>query len=170
MPSFGLAVPTSAVGHSRAVYDGVSVGIQVRQFEWEVVSVRDAEFITEVQTKADLSGRDEVERAVRATVETLGEQLPDTVARPLAELLPEQLGDQLQRAAWHQLALDERESRPSRGVEGGEASWPGDDTHAGVDIDTGESVRQPARPTSPDAPTRSRPEEADPPQREESTD
>lgn len=112
--------------------------------------MRDAEFITEGQTKVDLSGRDEVERAVRATVEMLGEQLPDTVARPLAELHPEQLSDQLRRAAWHQLAIDERASRPSRGVEGGEASWPGDDTHAGVDIDTGVvGPGQPALPTSP---------------------
>lgn len=134
--------------------------------------MRDAEFITEVQDKADLSGRDDVERSVRATVATLGEQLPDTVARPLAELLPEQLSNQLRRAASHQMAIDEHAGRPSRGVDEGEASWPGDDTHSGVDIDTGESdgPDQPARPTSPGAPTTSRPEEPDPPAREKPTD
>lgn len=131
--------------------------------------MRYSEFITEVQAKAELPGRDDVERAVRATVETLGEQLPDTVGRPLAQLLPEQLSDALWRAASHQMAVEEHASRPSRGVDEGEGSWPGDDTHSGVNIDDVERGR-PTRPASPDASTRSRPEEPDPPAREEPTD
>jgi uncharacterized protein (DUF2267 family) len=99
--------------------------------------VRDEEFITEVQTRAGLDSRDDAERAARAVLAVLGEQLPDSVVGPVAAALPERLGEQVwcQRARSRVIAA--RAGRLSRGIAHGEGSWPGDHTNADVDIDGG---------------------------------
>jgi uncharacterized protein (DUF2267 family) len=97
--------------------------------------VRDEEFISEVQSRAGLGARGDAERATRATLAILGEQLPDSVAGAVAAALPERLGEQLwgQRARSRETAA--RAGRLSRGVARGEGSWPGDNTIADADID-----------------------------------
>jgi uncharacterized protein (DUF2267 family) len=100
--------------------------------------VRDEEFITAVHSRTGLSNRSDTERVVRATLEVLGEQLPDDVAGAAAAALPEQLGQQLWRRGGRSQATAAQAGRLSRGVELGEGSWPGDNTSAGVDIDGGD--------------------------------
>lgn len=104
--------------------------------------VRDEEFISEVGARAGLEVRDDLVRAVRATLAVLGEQLPDGIAGAVAAALPEQLGAQL----WDQ-GGDQKERQPrsrataaqagrlSRGVARGEGSWPGDITLADADAE-----------------------------------
>ena len=55
------------------------------------------EFIGQVQARARLASRGEAERAVRATLETLGERLPDGLADNLAAQLPHEIGEHLRR-------------------------------------------------------------------------
>lgn len=55
------------------------------------------EFIGQVQSRARLASRGEAEAATRATLETLGERVPETVASKLASQLPQELGGHLQR-------------------------------------------------------------------------
>ncbi len=97
--------------------------------------MRDEEFISDVQSRAGLSTRDDAERATRAVLAILGEQLPDSVAGPVAAALPEGLGEHLwgQRSRSHTTAA--QAGRLSRGVARGEGSWPGDNTVADADID-----------------------------------
>lgn len=97
--------------------------------------MRDDEFISEVQSRAGLAARGDAERAVRATLAILGEQLPDSVAGPAAAALPEQLGDQLWGQRARPRATAAQAGRLSRGIARGEGSWPGDNTVADADID-----------------------------------
>lgn len=99
--------------------------------------MRDEEFISEVQTRAGLSTRNDAERAVRATLTILGEQLPDSVASAVAAALPERLGEHLRGRRARSIVAAAQSGRLSRGVAEGEGSWPGDDTVADADIDEG---------------------------------
>lgn len=97
--------------------------------------MRDEEFITEVQTRAGLDSRGDAERAARATLAILGEQLPDSVVGPVSAVLPERLGGQLWGQRARSRATAAQAGRLSRGVAHGEGSWPGDHTSADADID-----------------------------------
>lgn len=97
--------------------------------------MRDKEFISEVQSRAGLSAYGDVERAIRATLAVLGEQLPDSVAGPVAAALPEGLGEQIWGQRARSGATAAQAGRCSRGVARGEGSWPGDNTVADADID-----------------------------------
>ncbi|HEY9474047.1 MAG TPA: DUF2267 domain-containing protein [Mycobacteriales bacterium] len=55
------------------------------------------EFIGQVQHRARLSSRGEAERATRATLETLGERIPEHLAENLAAQLPQEIGEHLRR-------------------------------------------------------------------------
>lgn len=55
------------------------------------------EFIGQVQARARLSSRGEAERATRATLETLGERVPEGLADNLAAQLPREIGEHLKR-------------------------------------------------------------------------
>ncbi|HEU5157466.1 MAG TPA: DUF2267 domain-containing protein [Streptosporangiaceae bacterium] len=55
------------------------------------------EFIGLVQNRARLSSRGEAERACRATLETLGERVPEGLADNLAAQLPHEIGEHLRR-------------------------------------------------------------------------
>lgn len=55
------------------------------------------EFIGLVQHRARLSSRGEAERACRATLETLGERVPEGLADNLAAQLPREIGEHLRR-------------------------------------------------------------------------
>ncbi len=101
--------------------------------------MRDEDFITKVQTRAELATRADAEQATYATLAILGEQLPDSVAGLVAAALPERLGAQLwtQRERSHATAA--QAGRLSRGIAQGEGSWPGDNTSADADIDGGDA-------------------------------
>lgn len=55
------------------------------------------EFIGLVQNRARLPSRGDAERATRATLETLGERIPETLATNLAAQLPQEIGEHLRR-------------------------------------------------------------------------
>jgi uncharacterized protein (DUF2267 family) len=55
------------------------------------------EFIGQVQARARLSSRGDAERASRATLETLGERIPEGLADNLAAQLPHEIGEHLRR-------------------------------------------------------------------------
>jgi uncharacterized protein (DUF2267 family) len=55
------------------------------------------EFIGLVQNRARLSSRGDAERACRATLETLGERVPEGLADNLAAQLPHEIGEHLRR-------------------------------------------------------------------------
>lgn len=55
------------------------------------------EFIGLVQQRAKLSSRGEAERATRASLETLGERIPEGTAEHLAAQLPHEIGEHLRR-------------------------------------------------------------------------
>jgi uncharacterized protein (DUF2267 family) len=55
------------------------------------------EFIGQVQARARLSSRGDAERATRATLETLGERIPEGLADNLAAQLPHEIGEHLRR-------------------------------------------------------------------------
>jgi Uncharacterized conserved protein (DUF2267) len=97
--------------------------------------VTDEEFIAEVQARAGLRTRADAERASRATLAILGEQLPDNVAGPAAAALPGQLGDQLWGPRARSRVSAAQAGRLSRGIAPGESSWPGDNTTINPDID-----------------------------------
>ncbi|WP_219507308.1 DUF2267 domain-containing protein [Nonomuraea ceibae] len=59
--------------------------------------MRHDEFIGQVQARAHLGGRDKAERASRATLETLGERVPEGLADKLAAQLPHEIGENLRR-------------------------------------------------------------------------
>ncbi|MFN2478244.1 MAG: DUF2267 domain-containing protein [Pseudonocardiaceae bacterium] len=97
----------------------------------------DEQFISEVQVRAGLDTRNDAERAIRATLTILSEQLPDDVARSVAAALPERLGEQLRGRQTRSIVAAAQAGRLSRGLAEGEGSWPGDDTVADADIDDG---------------------------------
>lgn len=53
--------------------------------------------IGQVQSRARLPSRGEAERTVRATLETLGERLPEGLTDNLASVLPREIGEHLRR-------------------------------------------------------------------------
>lgn len=55
------------------------------------------ELIGQIQSRAHLSSRGAAERAVRSTLETLGERLPEGLADNLGAQLPQEIGDHLYR-------------------------------------------------------------------------
>lgn len=55
------------------------------------------EFIGQVQHRARLDSRGAAEAATRATLETLGERIPDGLADNLAAQLPPEIGENLRR-------------------------------------------------------------------------
>jgi uncharacterized protein (DUF2267 family) len=55
------------------------------------------EFIGQVQQRARLSSRGDAEGVTRATLETLGERIPEGLADNLAAQLPVQIGEHLRR-------------------------------------------------------------------------
>jgi uncharacterized protein (DUF2267 family) len=55
------------------------------------------EFIGRVRQQADLSSTGEAERGCRATLETLGERLPEGLTDNLAAQLPREVGEHLRR-------------------------------------------------------------------------
>ena len=55
------------------------------------------EFIGQVQHRAKLASRGEAERITRATLETLGERIPEHLADNLASQLPQEIGEHLRR-------------------------------------------------------------------------
>ncbi|MFC6885339.1 MULTISPECIES: DUF2267 domain-containing protein [Actinomadura] len=59
--------------------------------------MRYEEFIGQVQNRARLSGLGDAERASRATLETLGERVPEGLADNLAAQLPHEIGEHLRR-------------------------------------------------------------------------
>ncbi|WP_242900711.1 DUF2267 domain-containing protein [Actinomadura terrae] len=59
--------------------------------------MRHEEFIGQVQDRARLPGWGDAERASRATLETLGERVPEGLADHLAAQLPHEIGEHLRR-------------------------------------------------------------------------
>ncbi|WP_395108522.1 DUF2267 domain-containing protein [Actinomadura sp. SCN-SB] len=55
------------------------------------------DFIGQVQNRARLPSRGDAERACRATLETLGERIPEGLADNLAAQLPVEIGEHLRR-------------------------------------------------------------------------
>lgn len=55
------------------------------------------EFIGHVQDRARLPSRGDAEAATRATLETLGERIPEPLAANLADQLPSEIGEHLRR-------------------------------------------------------------------------
>jgi uncharacterized protein (DUF2267 family) len=55
------------------------------------------EFVGQVQNRAKLPSRGDAEGATRATLETLGERIPETLAVNLASQLPQEIGEHLRR-------------------------------------------------------------------------
>ncbi|MFJ6215848.1 DUF2267 domain-containing protein [Streptomyces sp. NPDC092296] len=69
------------------------------------------EFIGQVQARAALPDRGSAERAVRATLETLAERIPDGLGEHLAAQLPTEVSEHLRRvAAAHQASPEHRRS------------------------------------------------------------
>ena len=99
--------------------------------------MRDEEFISEVQARAGLDTRNDAERAIRATLTILSEQLPDEVAGSVAAVLPGSFGEHLRGPRSRSIVAAAQAGRLSRGVAEGEGSWPGDVTVADADIDDG---------------------------------
>lgn len=54
-------------------------------------------FIGQVQARAQLASRGEAEGLTRATLETLGERIPEQTAVHLADQLPTEIGENLRR-------------------------------------------------------------------------
>lgn len=59
--------------------------------------MRHDEFIGLVQDRAQLASRGEAEGATRATLETLGERIPEQLATNIASQLPTEIGEHLRR-------------------------------------------------------------------------
>ncbi|HZS20360.1 MAG TPA: DUF2267 domain-containing protein, partial [Pseudonocardiaceae bacterium] len=98
-------------------------------------TMHEEQFINEVQTRTGLTCRSDAERAIYATLEILGEQLPGNLVGPVAAALPERLGEHLWGTRPRSRVTAAQAGRLSRGVARGEGSWPGDDTVADADID-----------------------------------
>ncbi|MFH8369449.1 DUF2267 domain-containing protein [Streptomyces sp. NPDC018031] len=74
------------------------------------------ELVRQVQARAALPDRQAAERAVRATLETLAERVPDGVADHLAAQLPPEVAEHLRRvAAAHEGSPEERAWRHEHG-------------------------------------------------------
>ncbi|AXB41355.1 DUF2267 domain-containing protein [Amycolatopsis albispora] len=55
------------------------------------------QFIGQVQNRAQLPSRGDAEAATRATLETLGERIPENLAENLAGQLPQEIAEHLRR-------------------------------------------------------------------------
>jgi uncharacterized protein (DUF2267 family) len=55
------------------------------------------EFIGQVQHRARLASRGDAERITRGTLETLGERIPEGLAKKVASQLPHEIGEHLRR-------------------------------------------------------------------------
>jgi uncharacterized protein (DUF2267 family) len=99
--------------------------------------VHDEEFISEVQARAGMKSRNDAERAIRAALTILSEQLSDEVAGSVAAVLPGSFGEHLRGPRSRSIVAAAQAGRLSRGVAEGEGSWPGDVTVADADIDDG---------------------------------
>lgn len=78
--------------------------------------MRYEEFTGRVQARAGLGSRQAAERAVRATLETLAERVPDGVAEHLSAQLPQEVADSLGRVvAEHETSPHERADARVRG-------------------------------------------------------
>jgi uncharacterized protein (DUF2267 family) len=75
-------------------------------------AMRYEEFTGQVQARAGLGSRQAAEQAVRATLETLAERVPDGVAAHLAAQLPHEAAESLRRVvAVHETSPHERAER-----------------------------------------------------------
>jgi uncharacterized protein (DUF2267 family) len=78
--------------------------------------MRYEEFTGQVQARAALGSRQAAERAVRATLETVAERIPDGVAEHLAAQLPQEVADPLGRVvAEHETSPHARADARVRG-------------------------------------------------------
>jgi uncharacterized protein (DUF2267 family) len=67
------------------------------------------QFLGKVQAGARLANRGAAERATRATLETLGERIPEGLADNLAAQLPHEIGEHLRRTeVWYGAGSGER--------------------------------------------------------------
>lgn len=65
------------------------------------------EFVGEIQHRTHLSSRGAAETAIRATLETLAERIPEATARHLGDQLPHELGHYLRGGTTSRISLDE---------------------------------------------------------------
>lgn len=65
------------------------------------------EFVGEIQHRAHLPSRGAAETAIRATLETLAERIPEATAHHLADQLPHELGHHLRSGKASHLSLGE---------------------------------------------------------------
>ena len=65
------------------------------------------EFVGEVQHRAQLASRGAAETAIRATLETLADRIPEATANHLADQLPREIGLHLRKGKPERLSLDE---------------------------------------------------------------
>jgi uncharacterized protein (DUF2267 family) len=63
----------------------------------EEVDMQHDEFVGQVQARARLADTGRAESAIRATLETLGERIPEGLAENLAAQLPREIGEHLRR-------------------------------------------------------------------------
>ncbi|AEW92382.1 MULTISPECIES: DUF2267 domain-containing protein [Streptomycetaceae] len=76
--------------------------------------MRHDEFIGQVQSLAALPDRGTAERAVRATLETLAERIPDGLAEHLAAQLPREIAEHLLRVTTSHEASPEERAKGTR--------------------------------------------------------
>jgi uncharacterized protein (DUF2267 family) len=65
------------------------------------------EFVGDVQHRAHLASRGAAEAAIRATLETLADRIPEATAHHLADQLPREIGNHLRRGKPERLSLEE---------------------------------------------------------------
>jgi uncharacterized protein (DUF2267 family) len=81
----------------RSAISGPAAGLGSSHRFCQEDEVQHDEFIGQVQARARLSSRGEAEAATRATLETLGERIPEGAAENLAAQLPPEIGEHLRR-------------------------------------------------------------------------
>jgi uncharacterized protein (DUF2267 family) len=64
-------------------------------------------FVGQLQHRAHLGSRGEAEAAIRATLETLADRIPQATAHHLADQLPREIGESLRRGIPERFGLDE---------------------------------------------------------------
>src|SRR5690606_34044805 len=89
-------------GRGRGPLTGAAAGVATAGYGYDNRRDREAdmqhdELIGQVQARARLSSSGAAERAVRSTLETLGERLPEGLADNLAAQLPQEIGEHLYR-------------------------------------------------------------------------
>jgi uncharacterized protein (DUF2267 family) len=65
------------------------------------------EFVGQMQHRAHLASRGEAEGAIRATLETLADRIPQATAYHLADQLPPEIGDWLRRGVVERFGVDD---------------------------------------------------------------